>query len=532
MDVRPEQLLERAKERFDLQDYFGAIHLLEELIAGGRAFADAHHLLGLAYHLVGQSDRALVSLDQAITLNPRYVEALIHRGVILGEMGRTEEAQQSFDAAHESGSEREDGISRHMASKLANSHAALGEAFRRLWGLAIDGEAIDAIPLARALQGHPLWPDANIGPILQECAEQVGAWERVTSYAKIVKADAIRRAVMRECQRGMQVAAESTDPQEAINGIVAALQAEQWTDNAGDAMRLGDLVDRLLDRDVANEAADDERDEVRLRTGIGGLDEVFRKLRPGYLAVLSGRPGEGKTTLMELICRHVAESTGPVLIWSGECPRDEMARRFLAMETLQPADVIGGRREEFMAAKPQLDLGARRLRSLPIWLYDERRPATFVNLEATARMVMREEGRPLALLAADRVELSPEGATAELNAAGFIRVHGFKSLGMRLHCRTLLLGQPSEKREREGRNRPSIRDLQYGAALKQDAQLILFLQREDYEREPGEAATGKGAVWILKFNDGRTGVVPIYFREELPAFFNDEHEYLVRSSGQ
>src|SRR5437016_7585425 len=58
MDVSPEHLVEQARERFQLQDYYGAIHLLEEVIATGRAFADAHHLLGLSFSLVGQQDQA------------------------------------------------------------------------------------------------------------------------------------------------------------------------------------------------------------------------------------------------------------------------------------------------------------------------------------------------------------------------------------------------------------------------------------------------------------------------------------------
>ena len=59
MDVSPEHLVEQANERFQLQDYYGAIHLLEEVIATGRAFADAHHLLGLSYSLAGQPEKAL-----------------------------------------------------------------------------------------------------------------------------------------------------------------------------------------------------------------------------------------------------------------------------------------------------------------------------------------------------------------------------------------------------------------------------------------------------------------------------------------
>src|SRR5438046_5753876 len=92
MDVSPERLVEQANERFQLQDYYGAIHLLEEVIATGRAFADAHHLLGLSYSLAGQPDKALEQLDRALTLNPNYIEALIHRSLVPDELGPEAEA--------------------------------------------------------------------------------------------------------------------------------------------------------------------------------------------------------------------------------------------------------------------------------------------------------------------------------------------------------------------------------------------------------------------------------------------------------
>jgi tetratricopeptide (TPR) repeat protein len=129
MDTSPSQLLERAKERFALNDYFGAIHLLEEVIERGRAYADAHHLLGLCYHLAGQPDRALELLDEALRLNPRYVEAQVHKGIVLGELGRTGEAEEAFAQARHLTVGGVDGIAAHHAGKLANHHAALGEAY-------------------------------------------------------------------------------------------------------------------------------------------------------------------------------------------------------------------------------------------------------------------------------------------------------------------------------------------------------------------------------------------------------------------
>ncbi len=129
MDVSPDQMVGEAKERFGSEDYFGAVHLLEELVESGRAFADAHHLLGLSYHMLGQSERALEALDHALALNPRYIEALMHRALVLDAMGRTYDAAKDLARARELDSSGPGDIPKSEAAKLANMHATLGEAY-------------------------------------------------------------------------------------------------------------------------------------------------------------------------------------------------------------------------------------------------------------------------------------------------------------------------------------------------------------------------------------------------------------------
>ena len=85
-ETSPERNVKEARERFALQDYYGAVHLLEDVLATGRAFADAHHLLGLCRSLLGQPERALEAFDTAVQLNPKYVEAHIHRGLVLNQL--------------------------------------------------------------------------------------------------------------------------------------------------------------------------------------------------------------------------------------------------------------------------------------------------------------------------------------------------------------------------------------------------------------------------------------------------------------
>jgi tetratricopeptide (TPR) repeat protein len=129
MAGQTELLLARARERFVVQDYYGAVHLLESVVDSGRAFADVHHLLGVSLSLLGQADRALGELGRALELNPQYVEALIHQGLVLNELGRTDEAQEAFGRAAEHLSKPMAGLPAPVAAQLANRHAELAETY-------------------------------------------------------------------------------------------------------------------------------------------------------------------------------------------------------------------------------------------------------------------------------------------------------------------------------------------------------------------------------------------------------------------
>lgn len=129
MHVNSDHLVAQARERFALQDYYGAIHLLDEVVAAGRDFADVHHLLGLCWSLLGQEERALVAFDRALALNPRYLEAHVHRGIVLNALGRVDEGRAAFAAAVASGGPPVAGLRGHDAARLANAHAELGDAY-------------------------------------------------------------------------------------------------------------------------------------------------------------------------------------------------------------------------------------------------------------------------------------------------------------------------------------------------------------------------------------------------------------------
>jgi len=194
MNVSAAQQLERAKERFSLQDYHGAVLLLDELIQSGRAFADAHHLAGLCYELMEQPERALEAFDRALTLNAHYVEAHIHRGIVLASVGRDEEATEAFGVARDSGgAEQPSGLSAHHAAKLANQHAELGDAYGEAGAL---NQAIDEY--RRALELGPAFHDLRyrLARFLLDAGRSLEAREELEAVLQARPGSAEARAAL------------------------------------------------------------------------------------------------------------------------------------------------------------------------------------------------------------------------------------------------------------------------------------------------------------------------------------------------
>ena len=181
MEPSPEHLVAQARERFQLQDYYGAIHLLDEVLASGRAFADAQQLLGVCHGLIGQPERALEHLDRALELNPNYVEALIHRALVLNQLGREVEAEAVLRRAEHASANGQHGFPTYVAAKLANLHASLADAYVEAGSVT---EAIEQ--LQRALALGPAFHDLRyrLGRLLLEAGRALDAREQFETIVR------------------------------------------------------------------------------------------------------------------------------------------------------------------------------------------------------------------------------------------------------------------------------------------------------------------------------------------------------------
>lgn len=149
--------VERARARFTVRDYHGAVLLLREAIGEGRAYADAFNLLGLSLALIGRQNEALEAFDRALGLNQGYVEAHLNRAVLLNDMGRLADARQAFETAEQLGRPDDTGFPIIVGNRLANTHFQLGQEYRAAGAL---DEAI--AQFKRALELRPGYGDVRL----------------------------------------------------------------------------------------------------------------------------------------------------------------------------------------------------------------------------------------------------------------------------------------------------------------------------------------------------------------------------------
>jgi tetratricopeptide (TPR) repeat protein len=147
-------LLRRAREAFERRDYLAALADAREVIAKHPDFADVRHLMGLCLASLGESEGALEQFDQALALNPRYIDAHLSRAITLNELGRFDEARESLDRAAESEADSGTGFPVTVAARLANAHAGVAELY-----MAAGAPAEAVVELGRALDLRPGYHD-------------------------------------------------------------------------------------------------------------------------------------------------------------------------------------------------------------------------------------------------------------------------------------------------------------------------------------------------------------------------------------
>jgi replicative DNA helicase len=302
--------------------------------------------------------------------------------------------------------------------------------------------------------------------------------------------------------------------------------------------------------DMANAAYMRDGHLSGISTGFRDIDRRMGGLQPSDLVIVAGRPGMGKSSLATNIAFHIANSYEPapqadgsfkaanggvVGLFSLEMSSEQLATRIISEQTEIPSSKI--RRGEITEADfDKLVACSQMMQKLPLYI-DQTGGISIAQLAARARRLKRQRGLDVIII--DYVQLM----TGSSRRASENRVQeiteittGLKALAKELNVPVIALSQLSRQVESRDDKRPQLSDLRESGSIEQDADVVLFVFREEYylknrEPKPGteeyfkweaemNEMRGKAELIIAKQRHGPTGTVPLGFQGEFTRFFD------------
>ncbi|WP_332774810.1 replicative DNA helicase [Polaromonas sp.] len=356
---------------------------------------------------------------------------------------------------------------------------------------------------------------------LNSLAQYVPSASNIRRYAEIVRERSILRKLVAASD---EIATNAFSPQgkDVATILDEAEQKIFKIGEQGSRMKEGfqsmdTLVVSLLDR--VTEMSENPNDITGVPTGFYDLDRQTSGFQAGDLIILAARPSMGKTALAINIAEHVALNEGlPVAVFSMEMGASQLAVRIVgSIGRIDQGHLRTGKLtdEEW----PRLTEAIEKLRNISLHI-DETPGLTVSELRANARRLARQCGK-LGLIVVDYLQLmSVSSSMSEENRATAVGEisRGLKMLAKELQCPVIALSQLSRGVEARTDKRPMMSDLRESGAIEQDADVIMFIYRDEYYTKDACKEPGVAEVIISKQRNGPTGTVKLAFINRITKF--------------
>ena len=380
----------------------------------------------------------------------------------------------------------------------------------------------DVITVFEYLQSQGKADDIGGLSYLNALAQYVPSAGNIRRYAEIVRERAILRKLVTASDeiatnafntRGRPVAAILDEAEQKIFNI-----GEEGARTKQGFQAMESLVVKLMDR--VQEMADNPNDVTGVPTGFYGLDRMTAGFQAGDLIVLAARPSMGKTALAINIAEHVALNEGlPVAVFSMEMGAAQLAVRIVgSIGRIDQGHLRTGKLTD--DEWPRLTEAIERLRTISLHI-DESAGLTSSELRANARRLSRQCGK-LGLIVVDYLQLMSGSTNDGENRAtelGEIS-RGLKMLAKELQCPVIALSQLNRSVESRPDKRPMMSDLRESGAIEQDADIIMFIYRDEYYTKEACKEPGVAEIIIAKQRNGPTGTVKLAFLKPITKFEN------------
>ncbi len=394
--------------------------------------------------------------------------------------------------------------------------------YRTIVALAAEGKPADVVTVAEALASAQKLDYVGGLAYLGALVANVPTAANIRHYAQIVRDRSILRQL---AATAGEIADAAYNPlgksaKEVLDQAEAKVLhiAEQGARGAQQVAPIGTLLASVVDRIETLYNRDDPSDVTGVPTGFSDLDRMTSGLQPGDLVVVAGRPSMGKTALALNMGEHVALAAGlPVVVFSMEMGAAQLALRLIgSVGRLDQHKLRTGR----LAAEDweKLTTALGRLNEAPI-LIDETPALNAIEVRSRARRLMKTYGK-LGLVIVDYLQLMQATTTGENRATEISEIsRAMKSLAKELKVPVMALSQLNRSLEQRPNKRPVMSDLRESGAIEQDADVILFIYRDEVYN-PETQDKGVAEIIIGKQRNGPIGTVRLTFLGEYTRFEN------------
>ena len=391
--------------------------------------------------------------------------------------------------------------------------------FRQIARLAEATQPIDVITVADRLTANGELDAAGGLSYLAELASNTPSASNIRAYAEVVN----ERASLRKLIEAAQTIAESGFSPEgrSSNELIdeaerLIMQISEQGPKAGGPRDVNPLLQSALAR--IEELFHSGGDITGLDTGFIELNRKTSGLQPSDLVIVAGRPSMGKTSFaMNLVENAVLSQAKPVLVFSMEMPAEQLIIRMLSsIGRIDQTRIRTGKLEQ--EDWPKLSGAVSKLKDLPLFI-DDTPALTPTELRSRARRIAREHGQ-IGMIMVDYIQLmqvagSSEGRTAEISEIS----RSLKAIAKEFACPMVALSQLNRSLEQRPNKRPVNSDLRESGAIEQDADVIMFIYRDEVYNED---SPDKGTAEIIlgKQRNGPIGTCRLAFIGQFTRFEN------------
>lgn len=394
-----------------------------------------------------------------------------------------------------------------------------GEIFDAMYDLFAKNREIDLVTLIDTLVSRGVYNEEESKKYIKIIAETVPSASNVLDYAQIVKDKSLLRSLIAASDeiRDMAFSAQGD-----VKDIIDSAEQKVFSIAQGSEVRGFVHIREAISRTYArlDLLAKDKAAASGTPMGYSALDRTLVGLGEGDLVLVGARPGMGKTSFAMNIAANIAKSTKKnVCVFSLEMSAEQLASRMLSSEALVDSYAIRSGELSPEQYKKLADAAAE-LSGCPI-LIDDTTGLTVTRMKARLRRV-----KNLGLVVVDYLQLmqSERKTDSRVLEVGDIS-RGLKLLAKDLKVPVICCAQLSRGPESRTDKRPMLSDLRDSGAIEQDADIVLFLYREEYYKEPEEGEQSTAECIVAKNRHGATGTVKLGWIGQFTKFITQDFEH-------